>query len=323
MRQREPSTNVSIAATSYFRLWVLQRSTLALAGLWLLTYCIVAVVFSVAYAILPACAVTCGNACAREFGSLLYFSFTTQATVGYGDCAPLGVGRILSVLQAFVGVTMNALILGVVAFKSLKPGRPIQFSRYIVYDQRRHEFWIRFVNTAADSLREGDLQIDLNIPVGSDHSQTAYDTQTAVIKARTNHVSALPPLLLFAPRTESNHGETPTPVGDFQDLCLSPLHFARPKARLHVALHGYFESTGDPFFASRVYSRDDIVCGSFDSVNNHEIMDDKDETKAKHLSAKLDKTTRTKGDDCVLCPHHAACPLDVAVGVREVRSRTP
>ncbi|MAQ17067.1 MAG: hypothetical protein CMN30_20020 [Sandaracinus sp.] len=59
----------------------------------------------------------------KDFADCLYFSVVTFTTVGYGDYHPLGIGRIMAVLEAFVGY----LVLGVLASTSaqlLQKGLP-------------------------------------------------------------------------------------------------------------------------------------------------------------------------------------------------------
>src|SRR5689334_17143373 len=107
--------DVSISRISRFRVWVAHRSVGCLLLIWLAVYVGFGLIFAAAYKAIPQCAVTAQDgSCENDFWHLVYFSFTTQSTLGYGDYVPIGLGRWASVAQGFTGLTMNALVLGVV-----------------------------------------------------------------------------------------------------------------------------------------------------------------------------------------------------------------
>lgn len=84
----------------------------------------------------------------KNLGTILYFNFITILTVGYGDLAPVGVGRFLAVLEALTGVGLFGLIIGVVIIKFTNPSdNSIVFSRYCYYALDEKKFFIHFVNT--------------------------------------------------------------------------------------------------------------------------------------------------------------------------------
>lgn len=265
--------NVSVSPTSRWRLWVTQRSLGPLLLMWLVLYLALGFVFAALYEV-PDCGVTRpGSGCETQFWSLVYFSFTTQSTMGYGDYLPKGYGRLLSVAQGFFGLTLNALVLGVVVFKALKRSNPLISSSYLVYELEMHKFWFRFANVDADQLREVDIHIQFAQFAGVENVQTDYDTQSNDVEVDLKHFNALPKLRLFAIRSKSNQGKTPVPGGDFHSLVLSPVHFSgSPIKYLEMTIRGYFESTGDIFFHSKNYVLKDVRCGRFDDVDNNALQ---------------------------------------------------
>jgi potassium channel LctB len=45
---------------------------------------------------------------AERLGTYIYFSAITLFSVGYGDIAPIGVGRIIVIIEALIGYTIPA-----------------------------------------------------------------------------------------------------------------------------------------------------------------------------------------------------------------------
>jgi hypothetical protein len=68
-------------------------------------YLVVALVFALAY---DALEVTPVDSLLANF----YFSLTTLATVGYGDIAPLGFGRLLACIEMVTGLTYQVVAIG-------------------------------------------------------------------------------------------------------------------------------------------------------------------------------------------------------------------
>jgi len=89
-----------------------------------------------------------GDQCITGFWNLLYFNFVTILTVGYGDFAPVGLGRLISVLQALMGIGIFGSVIGVLVVKLMLPRKDaVVFSKYCYFDQSEKRFVVVFVNT--------------------------------------------------------------------------------------------------------------------------------------------------------------------------------
>lgn len=44
----------------------------------------------------------------KQFETALYFSAVTMFSVGYGDVIPIGIGRFIATIEAFIGYTLPA-----------------------------------------------------------------------------------------------------------------------------------------------------------------------------------------------------------------------
>lgn len=317
--------NLSISTVSRLRVWIARRSVGVLLLMWLVLYAAVGFVFAIAYYVAPQCAVASqsGN-CEKQFWNLVFFSFTTQSTVGYGDYIPLGTGRWLSVVQAFLGLTLNALVLGVVVFKALKRSNPLVFPNYLVYEVARHSFWFRFVNRDKDQIRDVEVKVQFVQPSGPGNVLAPYDTlANSILIDIPQPFHTIPPLRMFAYRSQSNDGQPKTPIEPLKPLALSPAHFSGTAgSHVEVTIRGYFESTGDVFYYSRRYQSDAIRCGAFSDVDNNALETKSDSEKARELSAKLDKIISTNAATCLQCPHHNYCMFDISVKTQREASKT-
>ena len=92
------------------------------------------------------------------FWDLIYFNFTTILTVGYGDYSPLGYVRILSVIEAFIGVGLYSFFVAVLTIKSFFPKKhSIVFSKYGYYSLEDKKFLIIFLNTAKENITNAEI----------------------------------------------------------------------------------------------------------------------------------------------------------------------
>jgi hypothetical protein len=307
--------DVSVSRISRLRVWVASRSVSWLLLIWLSVYVGAGLIFALLYKAMPQCAVKVqSGGCESGFWNLVYFSLSNQSTLTYGDYLPTGLGRYISAAQGFVGLTMNALALGVVVFKALKRSNPLVFSKYLVYELEKHKFWLRFINVDGDQLRDVQIRVQF-VQFPSD--ETDYDTQANHVEIDVELFPAIPRLRLFADRFKSNNGKTVGPNGDLKDLILAPGHFSGAATKyVEITIRGYFESTGDLFFHTKRYALGDIRCGTFDGVDNNALQAKPDRVKAKELSQKLDRVISTSAEKCLACPHHETCSFDVAVETR-------
>lgn len=310
-------SDISVSCSSRIRVWVANRSLWCLLLLWVVAYGAIGVIFALAY-MAPQCAVTTqAGGCEGGLWNLIYFSLSNQSTLTYGDYTPKGVGHCLAVAQGFVGITINALVLGIVVFKALKRSSPLVFSKYVVYEVAKHKFWFRFLNVDADQLREMDVRVQFVQHSGPTGTLTDYDTQANPVEIDVPHFSVIPRLRLFADRSKSNDGRTVGPNRDLENVLLSPGHFSGATKRyVEMTVRGYFESTGDMFFHTKRYSLEDIRCGAFDGVDNNAMEGKSDGEKAEELSGKLNHVISTSKETCLACPHHEVCRFDVAVKTR-------
>lgn len=296
-----------------FRFWLAQQSFLTILLLWAALYISAGVFFALAYWLHPMESLKASTKDPTRFIDFLHFSFTAQATVGYGDYFPVTTtARLTAGLQALVGTALNALLLGITTYKLLKYTTPLSFPDVLVYDPIQHTFWFRFMNHSADGLCEVVCHVSaINFrPAGG------YDRSSSEIAIDYDYSDWLPSARLSALRTKTNAGRHNGEVGEItRDLCLSPLNVSKITT-IRLYLKGHFRTTGDFFFADKEYSLNSIRCGAFDRVDNASIMDLSMKRKRQFIGERFERVFQTPREACLSCCFHKTCLLDVATRLR-------
>lgn len=106
------------AAIAFLIKYVFDRSVIDSDRLWGAASCflLLGVFWSFLYAIIdravPDAYMIRGSTAALDFTDLIYFSFSTMTTTGFGDVVPLArVSKIASVLQAVIGQLFTAILI--------------------------------------------------------------------------------------------------------------------------------------------------------------------------------------------------------------------
>jgi len=93
------------------------------------------------------------NGDAVNVPNTIYFNFVTILTVGYGDFSPGGFGKVLSTIEALVGVGLFAGGISLLTVKALRPSaKTVVFSRYAYYCLDEQRFMVIFLNTSVARL---------------------------------------------------------------------------------------------------------------------------------------------------------------------------
>ena len=89
---------------------------------------------------------------AIQWHEYLYFSFVTQATIGYGDFVPLGFSRLFACLQAGVGIVSVGLLIAKITTASI--------SRYNLLRKEACDDWVDLVRQRDGRVEVGILHIE-------------------------------------------------------------------------------------------------------------------------------------------------------------------
>lgn len=160
--------------------YVDQRSTrcLVFEGLWLYVRIVLIVTFLQWLLVLCKCPVVEADGTpVTAWLDLAYFNFVTILTIGYGDYAPIGVGRLLIVVEALAGVGLFGVLVGATTLKAMLPRHDsIVFSRYCYFDKEAQRFVVQFVNTTHTRLVNTDMCSVLKLGRANWIVRSAYRT---------------------------------------------------------------------------------------------------------------------------------------------------
>lgn len=294
-------------------LWIASTRYWLLLVYWLIAYITLGFLFAMLYLLVPNSVVKGSDGQTKNFEDLLHYSFTTQATVGYGDYSPLGTARIMAALQALLGTAMNAVVLGATTYKFLKRTSPLVFPDILVYDPVNHVFMFRFWNGDADDLREVKWMVTAFNPQPS----RTYDSIWSKVEMDFDETKLAPSLHLFAVKTKPNEGLYSKDIGtDRNPILLSPLN-VEVNTVIRIEFAGFFHTTGDAFFINKDYKLYSIRCGQYMGVDNGPLQQLSPRKRAEYIGSLLNRTISTDKPDCRSCPFHQNCLLDVAVSIRK------
>ncbi len=81
-----------------------------------------------------------------------YFSLMTFISPGFTEFLPMdSFSRLLSIVNALIGLSFNALFLSILVARALQPHEPFEIVPYLVYDPRTQKVSIRFYSTLPSS----------------------------------------------------------------------------------------------------------------------------------------------------------------------------
>ena len=332
-------TTISHSVSSRVRKYLSTRSFGFLLTLWLVSYFVVGWSFAALYQFLPACTFApASSGTSKQWLDVLYFSCVTLSTVGYGDIAPVGLSRLLAIIESCIGIGLNTVLLGIVVFKVFHRSAPIVFPSLLVFEITKSCFWFRFLNIDEDRIRDFSLDIRFLRPLTpcGDRRRQTYDVISTTVELPFQSWPVVESFWLMALRTcpcnnETNNGE----AKDFEKIRLSPSDFSNltnpPQdffaERIEILGRGSFESTGEIFFISKEYRRKEIVCGAYDDVNNYSLPNL--EERLKRISQAFNKIEAVDKVTCSTCAYREYCgirpsePTDTANQSRHTELRRP
>lgn len=230
-----------------------------------------------------------------DFWDYLHFSFTTQATVGYGDYCPVGYARWMAAVQAFLGICLTSSAIAVIVFFSLRWPAWIVFSKHCCYaaretEEKKRNFRFRFSN-------EGDDLIGASVRVDF-HTDPKDDSKTSRAR-RVPLDDESDGIIIYHPHLSQYQSCFPDDKSKSDRIVPTDL---QEGVCFTFVVSGTLQRTGQQVAKWKKYDLKDIRCGAF-------IRADED-------FSKLDEIKETTEAECQRCEFHPQCPLELAKRIR-------
>jgi hypothetical protein len=284
-------------------------------------YTVLGIVFGAIYASLPSIqGVTSG-------WDYVYFSFITQSTLGYGDLLPLSADRFVAVIHTGVGILLSSLGVGIITFKLIRRRPNVAIPKAGCYDPKRHTFVFRVANRDEDILGNVSVAVFITKPLATGDDELVRHL-TIPVALEWEAPPFIDKLGVLALRSKANQGQPCDSFGRIiqGSVTISPLSMLAGDA-LTIYFSGASQAGGDTVFAFHTYLLDDIRCGIYRDVETA-FWEDFNRATIDYVKRKLvridyesiEKITPTSDGDCIACPFHEKCQLDVANRVRMSRA---
>lgn len=261
---------------------ILRWSPLAIVGLAACIYLLTAVTFAIAYWTArnsdgsPVLKPTFeSNDSTLELSIAFHFSFTTQATVGYGDFRPVGKGRWMAAAQSSLGILQIGVFPALLVFRALKRPLSIRLASrlcLVKLDDEHWQLWLRWVNPGPSDLFE--FRIFVLAAASTPHPP--YDTEAFALKLAYSELFLMPPDHVFLVHSE------PFKLGsDF-------------RWRFQVNVVATISGTGDRRSMSRWYYDRDVYQGMYANINSRRLVGRSQTFARKLISRRLDRCRPVK-----------------------------
>jgi hypothetical protein len=231
-----------------------------------------------------------------NYPDCFYFSFITQATVGYGDLRPIGFGRFLTIFQILFGLIWIGTGMALLILKLLTPGKSsIVFEKTLVYDPRQRRFHVRFLNRLPVDLYMAKLEMRLR-----KERTTPWDggkLSRIKITLFRDIITVIPSMVPFLTSTYPINPEEKLEEGV---RILVPPDLLQAVGIIFVLTAQYYAGN---VIATTEFTIENILCGHHASTyeKNPEVID-------WSKWGVVDKSTQ---DDCKVCFFLDACPWKV------------
>ena len=192
---------------------------------------------------------------AASFLDYFYFSVVTFASVGYGDVLPVGIGKIIVVVEVFCGILFMGTVTGLIFTRFVKTPSPFVWSDPLVINKKGKEIYLqaRVTNIIGNDVIETVPQLFLQkIETGPDG--TVERKLVPLVLEQT-----MLPIVAFS-WVISHRMNKKSPVA----------HWAQgrfePGERIVAYIHGHDATIGRSVYSYTRWHAESLVKGEFDNI---------------------------------------------------------
>jgi Ion channel len=258
---------------------------------FLTAYVVVAFVFAFFYQILS----LLKTSQTLNFSDYIYFSFITQATVGYGDMTPTKEGYFLVIIQIIFGIFFTAFATGAIFLKIITPdSRSVLFEEKLIFIRNENLFRTRLTTR----LPLNTYKIEISATYRREKSDNLGNFKRYKVKMSTSLITLLEPRKLFRISFSSNK-ENIEITDKTPFVWLDNSIFKNGKEKVTLLFSG--GSTLGSIIHEVVYDKSNIICGS--------LRPDENDSDGNSKFTNWNQPQESKISDCEACELKKTCTL--------------
>ena len=244
-----------------------------------------------------------------KFSDIMYFSFATQTSLGYGDLIPKNSAQLIASLHTTTAIIFVAIFLGVIVAKTINPNPKIFFTDKIAYDKDVHKinFWFWNRNACNFGNIKVNIVIKRKVPQVEDPFLRFINYPLLLSKSSPTYLDTMTTVVLRTSSEGINNYNIPPEL----DLKPNPISILSLKQNDEIILTVEANSvdTGHYIALKKSYFLNDVKCGTFPHIMKKKAVKDNWRNRSYHRFGFIVKTPIKQ---CAKCCILENCQLEVA-----------
>jgi hypothetical protein len=257
---------------------------------------------------------------------ILHFSYTSQVTGVFIESNKYMPVILLSGFQTFLGVSLQAVTLGIIVYKLLLKRPHISFSDFLVYHPKDGFFTFAYRNHDIDKAKDIKVLMTTLRTIKQGTHTEEYMLKINLEKELISEIEPHIPYVLETHRIPKNFKKSSSKITTFKSdpqkaykngIHLLP-HEMNDIGHVNVSITGLDSKTGTLFESQKIYSIENMICGVLTTklddiieLQNRRLPINKYRNELIEIFKNEYEVDRTAHSckDCYNSPNKKQCPL--------------
>ncbi len=289
--------------------WLMTIKGSNLIYLYVLAYITSALIFAIIYMKTGNIWDTAIDNYTTKFSDIIYFSFATQTSLGYGDLIPKKSAQLITSLHTTTAIIFAAIFLGLIIAKIINPNPKIFFTDKIAYNKDSHQinFWFWNRNACDFSNIKINILIKREVSRVKDPFLRFINYPLLLRKSSPPYLDSMTTVVLRTNSKGINNYNLPP------KLCLKPnpisISSLEKNDKIILIVEANSVDTGQYIVLKKSYFLSDIKCGTFPHIMQKKAVIDSWHKRNYHRFGFI---VETPIKQCAKCCILENCQLEVA-----------